>query len=128
MALAARALACKESVEYQGPAFERMEVNGNKTILHFRHAEGLKVKGDCLIGFAICGSDRRFVEGQARVVGQTVEVTSSEVKQPVAVTYAFTDLNHGANLFNGHDLPAFAFRTDKVKSAYLSALHGGSGK
>ena len=128
MALAARALAYKESVEYQGPAFERMEVNGNKAILHFRHAEGLRVKGDCLIGFAICGSDRRFVEGQARVVGQTVEVTSSEVKQPVAVTYAFTDLNHGANLFNGHDLPAFAFRTDKVKSAYLSALHGGSGK
>jgi len=53
------------------------------------------------------------------VVGRTVEVTSPEVKQPVAVTYALTDLNHSANLFNGHDLPAFPFRTDRVKSAYL---------
>jgi sialate O-acetylesterase len=120
MALAARALAYHEAVEYQGPVFKRMEVKGDEAILHFLHADGLKVKGDCLNGFAICGSDRHFVAGQAKVVGQTVEVRSPEVKQPVAVTYAFTDLNHGANLFNGHDLPAFAFRTDKVISAYLN--------
>ena len=119
MARAARALAYHETVEYQGPVFKRMEVKGNKGILHFLHAEGLKGKGDRLNGFAICGSDRRFVAGQARVVGRTVEVTSPEVKQPVAVTYALTDLNHSANLFNGHDLPAFPFRTDRVKSAYL---------
>jgi len=119
MALAARALAYHEAVEYQGPVFARMEVKGDTAILQFQHAEGMKAEGDQLNGFAICGSDRRFVAGQAWVVGQTVEVTNAEVPQPVAVTYAFTDLNHCANLSNSNHLPAFAFRTDKVKSQYL---------
>ena len=124
MALAARALAYHESVEYQGPEFKRMEVKGDKVLIHFRHATGLKVNGDSLLGFGICGPDRRFVEGQARIVGRTVAVTSLEVKRPVAVTYAFADLNHCANLFNGNNMPAFAFRTDKIKSAYLKSCPG----
>jgi len=120
MALAARALAYGESVEYGGPVFDRMEILGEKAVLHFHHSQGLKVGGNGrLLGFAICGEDRRFAEAEAHIVGETVEVANSQVRNPVAVTYGFTSMNHCANLFNGNDLPAYPFRTDKVNSAYL---------
>ena len=120
MALAALGLGYGESVEYLGPIFDRMTIVGAKAILHFRNARGLKSDGDGpLLGFAICGEDRRFAEGEARIVGETVIVTSPSITNPVAVTYGFTSMNHCANLFNGHGLPAYPFRTDKVKSNFL---------
>lgn len=121
MALAALAIAYDKAVEQQGPVFERMEVRWDKAVLYFRHAQGLKAKGERLLGFGICGPDRHFLEGVATVVGETVEVSHPDVKRPVAITYAFTDMNHCANLFNGADLPAFPFRTDQVKSIYLGS-------
>jgi len=75
--------------------------------------------GGPLLGFAICGADRRFVEACARIVGETVEAANVQIKNPVAVTYAFTAMNHAANLFNGLGLPAYPFRTDQVKSDLL---------
>jgi len=120
MALAARGIAYKEPIEYKGPIFDRMEIHGGKAVLHFQHAQGLKVEGDGrLSGFAICGTDRRFVEAEARIVNNSVEVSNPQVKSPVAVTYAFTDMNHCANLSNDANLAAYPFRTDKVQSAFL---------
>ena len=120
MALAARALAYGEVVEYLGPVFDHLETKGDKAMLHFQNAQGLNAGGGGpLIGFAVCNSDRRFVEAEARIIGKTVEVASVKIKDPVAVTYAFTAMNHSANLFNGLGLPAYPFRTDKVKSDFL---------
>ena len=120
MALAARSLVYGEAVEYLGPVYERMEIKGEKVVLHFQHAQGLKPGGGGrLLGFALCGADRHFVEAEARIVGEVVELSNLQVKTPVAVTYAFTSMNHAANLFNGHDLPAYPFRTDQVKSDFL---------
>ena len=120
MALAARALAYGEAVQYMGPVFTHLEIKSDKAIIHFRHAQGLNAGGGGrLLGFAICGPDRRFVEAEAQIAGETVEVASVRIKDPVAVTYAFTAMNHSANLFNGLGLPAYPFRTDKVKSDLL---------
>jgi sialate O-acetylesterase len=119
-ARAARALAYGESVEYRGPMFDRLEIAGANAVVYFKRAKGLKVVGNgSLHGFAICGADRRFVEADARIAGETVLVGSPAVMRPVAVTYGFTSMNHCANLFNGENLPAFPFRSDKVKSSYL---------
>jgi len=120
MALAARALAYGEAVQYMGPVFDQLEIKGDKAIINFQHARGLNAGGGGrLLGFAICGSDRHFVEAEACIVGEAVEVTNVKIKDPVAVTYAFTAMNHSANLFNGLGLPAYPFRTDKVKSDFL---------
>jgi sialate O-acetylesterase len=120
MALAARALADGEPAAYQPPTFERLEIAGTNAVVHFKNAKGLKVGGnEVLHGFAICGPERRFVEAEARIVGNAVLVTSPAVAAPVAVTYGFTSMNHSANLFNGENLPVFPFRSDKVKSSYL---------
>jgi len=120
MALVARALAYGESAAYQPPTFERLKIVRTNCVVHFKNARGLKVGGDGVLrGFGICGVDRRFVEAEARIVGDTVLVTSPAVTEPVAVTYGFTSMNHGANLFNGENLPAYPFRSDKVRSSYL---------
>jgi sialate O-acetylesterase len=120
IALAARTLAYRESAAYRPPMFERLEAVGTNAVVQFKNAKGLKVEGNGVLrGFAICGADRRFVEAEARIVGDTVLVTSPVVTNPVAVTYGFTSMNHCANLFNGENLPALPFRSDTVKSSYL---------
>jgi sialate O-acetylesterase len=44
--------------------------------------------------------------------GKTVVVSSKEVKEPVAVRYAFSMNPDGANLYNREGLPASPFRSD----------------
>jgi sialate O-acetylesterase len=71
--------------------------------------------GQPLAGFAIAGSDRRFVWGKAAIEGNTVAVWSDEVPEPVAVRYAWADNPESANLANAAGLPASPFRTDDWK-------------
>jgi sialate O-acetylesterase len=120
MALAARAITYGERVDFQGPVFERMEMSGDRIVVHFRNATGLKyLTGSGLLGFAVCGADRKFMNATAQIVGDTVEVSNSRIKSPVALTYGFTSMNHCANLFNGAGLPAVPFRTDRIKSVFV---------
>ncbi len=63
-------------------------------------------------GFAIAGEDKKFVWAKAKVTGpDTIEVWSDEVKEPVAVRYAWAD-NPVCNMFSGAGLPLTPFRTD----------------
>jgi sialate O-acetylesterase len=62
-------------------------------------------------GFTIAGEDRRFVTAQAKLVDQTVIVSSPAVKHPVPVRYGWADYPTG-NLFTNTGLPASPFRTD----------------
>ncbi len=117
--LAARAVAYGEKIEYAGPAYKEMKVEGNKAVLTFTHVGGgLTVMpgtapdaGGKLKGFAVCGPDRKFVWAEAEIVGDTVAVSSPDVPQPVAVRYAWADYPV-CNLYNKEGLPAVPFRTD----------------
>jgi len=65
-----------------------------------------------LTGFAIRGADKKFVWAKAVIESpDTVCVWSDEVKEPVAVRYAWGE-NPEVNLYNSADLPASPFRTD----------------
>jgi sialate O-acetylesterase len=112
LALAALAIAYGRKIEYSGPMFEKMEVEGNKARIFFTHTgRGLVCKGDKLLGFAIAGEDKKFVWADAKIEGNTVVVWSDKVQKPVAVRYAFE--NHPiCNLYNKEGLPASPFRTD----------------
>lgn len=97
---------------YSGPLYKSMEIKNKKIILSFDHAEkGLHQKGKELREFYIAGDDKIFYKAKARIEGTKVALSSSKVKNPVAVRFAFSD---GAlpNLFNSAGLPASAFRTD----------------
>ncbi len=70
-------------------------------------------------GFAIAGSDRKFVSAQARVTGpKTVEVWADGVSEPVAVRYAWAD-NPVCNVYSAEGLPATPFRTDDWPGATI---------
>ena len=62
-------------------------------------------------GFAIAGADQRFHWADAAIQGDAVEVSSTEVPEPVAVRYAWGD-SPICNLYNKEGLPASPFRTD----------------
>ncbi|MDP4274485.1 MAG: 9-O-acetylesterase, partial [Bacteroidota bacterium] len=64
-----------------------------------------------LHGFTIAGNDMKFYFADARIVGNTVVVSSPDVPKPVSVRYGWADFPK-VNLFNKKGLPASPFRTD----------------
>ena len=112
LALAARALAYGDQIEYSGPVFERLTLDGARAILSFtRLAGGLVAPGGKLEGFTIAGADGVFQPADAVIAGATVVVSSPAVPAPAAVRYGWAHVPRG-NLFNRAGLPASPFRTD----------------
>ena len=61
----------------------------------------------------MCGEDKKFVPAEAKIVGDTVEVTAAGVDKPVAVRYGWVNFaKPDLNFFNKDGLPAVPFRTD----------------
>ncbi|MEW5977837.1 MAG: sialate O-acetylesterase [Acidobacteriota bacterium] len=120
LALAARGVAFGEKIEYSGPLYRGMRIDGKQIRLYFDHAQsGLVAKdGKSLQGFAIAGSDRKFVWAEARIEGESVVVSSPKVDQPIAVRYAWAD-NPECNLYSKNGLPASPFRTDDWPGQYF---------
>ena len=99
-------------VEYSGPIYRTMALEGGKARLTFDHVgQGLEARGDSLVGFAIAGLDSQFVWARAKIEGPQVVVWSDKVAKPAAVRYAWAD-NPACNLYNKDGLPASPFRTD----------------
>ena len=95
-----------------GPLYRSTQVEGASIRLGFEHVGGgLVARGGDLTHFTIAGADRRFVAAQARIDGDTIVVSSSEVAQPVAVRFAWGAADE-PNLCNAEGLPASSFRTD----------------
>ena len=113
LALWAQGTIYKEPIEYSGPLYESMRIDGSEIRVRLTHAgSGLEVRnGGELRGFALAGADRKFHWAEARIDGDTVVVSSRDVPSPIAVRYAWGD-SPLCNLFNRDGLPASPFRTD----------------
>lgn len=112
LALAARALAYGENIEYSGPLYESMRSENGKIILHFKHiGGGLIAKDGPLVGFTMAGKDKTFVPAKAEIQGNTVIVSAEGIADPIAVRYGWANVPD-VNLFNREGLPASPFRTD----------------
>lgn len=114
LALAARALAYGEKLQYSGPVYKSKKVDGNKVILSFDQVGGglmTKGEGEKLTGFTIAGDDGQFVEADAKIEGDGVVVSSPKVEKPKDVRYGWKNFMT-VNLFNKEGLPASPFRTD----------------
>jgi sialate O-acetylesterase len=112
LALIALARTYGHPVEYSGPQFASLAIEGDRARARFTHADGLTAgEGGPLKGFAIAGADRRFVWADATIEQDTVVLSSPEVAEPVAVRYAWAD-NPDCSLRNAAGLPACPFRTD----------------
>lgn len=112
LALAARALAYGEKLEYSGPAFEALKIEGHQAVLSFTHCgTGLVAKDGVLRGFEMAGEDGKYRQAQAEIKGNTVMVSQEAIPKPVAVRYAWANVPE-VSLYNQEGLPASPFRTN----------------
>ncbi len=113
LALAARAIAYGEQIEYSGPVYESVKLDGDKAILTFSHAaSGLEAKDGKLTGFTIAGDDQKFVDATAEITGpDAIVVSAPGVSKPESVRFGWSS-NPKVNLWNRAGLPATPFRTD----------------
>lgn len=101
-----------DHLPFQSPVYRSMKISNDTIDLTFDHAQnGLYAGGKDLTLFEIAGEDKVFHAASAKITGTGVRVWSDEVKNPVAVRYAFKDWFTG-ELFNTEGLPASSFRTD----------------
>jgi sialate O-acetylesterase len=102
----------KQKIVFQGPTLESVKRSKDSITLRFSHSDGgLVAKGGKPGEFSIAGDDQKFVWADARIEGDTIIVSSPQVKNPKQVRYAWQS-NPEATLFNGAGLPAAPFRTD----------------
>ncbi len=95
-----------------GPLFAGATPEGNALRVHFTHADNALIAHDKPVqALEIAGADKIFHPAQGRIEGDTLLVSSPDVKAPVAVRYAWAN-DPEANLFNGAGLPAAPFRSD----------------
>lgn len=110
--LAANKVYLQKEVDCDSPAFLSMSREGSSIRIKFSHAEGLTTKdGAAVLGFAIAGADRNFVWADAKVEGDTVLVSNSQVLAPESVRYGWAN-NPIVSLYNRAGIPAAPFRTD----------------
>ena len=114
LALSAAAIAYDKKIEYSGPLFKSVQVEGDKAVLTFDHVGGgLAAKDSELAGFAVAGEDKVFHPAKAEIKGDKVVVSSDKVTKPVAVRYGWVNFAKPTlNFFNKAGLPATPFRTD----------------
>lgn len=100
---------------YSGPLYKSCTINDGSALVEFDHVgKGLKTRDDSkLQRFEIAGKDKVWRWADAEIVDKnTVRVSSSDVKSPVAVRFAWASNPEGANLVNSEGLPTSVFRTD----------------
>jgi sialate O-acetylesterase len=130
-----------QPVEYSGPMYESMAIEGAAIRIKFKHVDkgllGSRPLPEAVGGmpggggrgrgrggrggfpapielreFTIAGADGKFVPALARVDGETVVVSSPEVPEPKHVRYAWSNFPESPNFYNAAGLPAAPFRTD----------------
>lgn len=99
----------KDDVQFSGPLYKSCEASGNKLVLSFDYADGLKLTSTK--GFEVCGADGKYYDATPKIVGDKIELTSPKVKAPVAARYLWSDCTNGENIFNAAGLPASSFCT-----------------
>ena len=98
-----------------GPTFRSMVIEGQQIRIRFDNVgSGLASRdGKPLTHFELIGKETDFVPAKAVIDGDSVLVSAPEVKQPMAVRFAWHKLAE-PNLMNKEGLPAGAFLAGKV--------------
>ncbi|WP_202803333.1 sialate O-acetylesterase [Pedobacter arcticus] len=101
-----------KGIQSGSPVLKEMKIADAKAMLTFSNAPlGLTSYGKKLLNFEIAGADQKYYPADAVLTNIGVDVSSSLVKEPVAVRYAFKDFVIG-DLFGLNGFPVSSFRTD----------------
>jgi len=110
LARVALELTYNQPVSGVSPRIDAITRKGRLLELSFAHLKsGLKVKGNTVNGFALSDSDGRWKWVEARVMGDTVLVSTEGVSNPTRLRYAWAD-NPNGNLFSEEGLPVAPFQ------------------
>lgn len=102
----------KSGITYKSPAYQSMEIKGDKVTLTFANAPtGLIMKGNVAKALLVAAEDQVFYPAKAKIEGNKLIVSAAAVKKPVAVRYQFTNAAVG-NIAGKEGLPVAPFRTD----------------
>lgn len=103
-----------EGLPYKTPTFKTMEVKDSVAIISFNDlALGLTSWGKKVNCIEIAGADKVFYPAEIKIVNKQLQVSSPNVKIPVAVRYAFSNFPKTEGyLYNTAGLPVPSFRTD----------------
>ena len=117
LALAARHMTYGEDVAYASPLFREatteVQPDGSAALrVWFDHAEGLTDKGVPCTAFEIAGEDHHFVPAQAKIDGETVVVSATDVARPAYVRYGWMGVMPN-NLYNAAGLPMSTFTSER---------------
>jgi sialate O-acetylesterase len=124
LALLARRDVYGEKIEAQGPVFKSASVRGDRMVIEFDHANGLKtVDGAAPAGFQLAGSDKTWHPATASIKGNAVEIEAAGLAAPAFVRYAFSGKPE-VNVVNGANLPACPFRTDDMPPTAITESAG----
>ena len=101
MAYAAQGLVYGADNCVSAPSMKSSEIKDGSVYITFNYVgDTLKVKGDRICGFTICGKDGVYVPAEAEIVSKdTVRVYSDNVKKPKAAMYASGLITQRCNLF-----------------------------
>ena len=97
--------------ECSGPIYRDKIVEGRNVRILFDYVgSGLTSRGGRLRFFEIAGSNKRFVSANAYIAGDTVIVSSTQIRNPVHVRYLWSNRDQ-PSLYNRDGLPASPFTT-----------------
>ncbi len=101
----------KRGFAYQSPLFDSLMVKDSVATVRFKFTpNGLTSFGRPITQFEIAGADKIFYPAQATIARGMIQLTSPQVKAPVAVRYAFKDFVVG-ELFSTEGYPVSSFTT-----------------
>ena len=103
------------NIVYSGPLYKNYKIEGDKIIISFDYAQGLKTRnGESPTHFKIAGKDKKFYPANSKIIDDKIVVSNEKIKNPVAVRFAWSNTAQ-PNLCNAAGLPASTFRTDSWK-------------
>lgn len=118
--LAALKVAYNKDIVHSGPKYKDLKIKKGKAVVSFDlFGSQFKVQGNngLINEFEIAGKDKKFYNAYAKVDGDKIIVWADNVKNPVAVRFAWSHNPADLNLYNKEGLPATPFRTDDWRGA-----------
>ena len=90
----------------------KIKIKDDKAYIFFKPLEsGLVLKNVKKTQFEIAGNDKKYYSARASVIKDYIQVSSSQVKKPQFVRYAWSD-TASATLFNEEGFPASSFSSE----------------
>ncbi len=101
----------RDTIVHRYPQLQVVKQMGDKLVLEFMDAEGLRINGPEATGFFLSGETENWVPATVKLEKGQLILSSKELPRPIYVRYGFGNTIIG-NISNGAGLPLVPFRTD----------------